>query len=87
MLGVQRLESRTRNVRVDLRCRNVGMPKEELYDTQIRAVIQQVGGERVAQAMRAQRRLDRSAGGISLDQDPEHLATHRTGALRNEQRV
>ena len=46
------LEPLARNVRVDLRGREIAVPEQHLHHTQVRAVIQQVGGEGVPQGLR-----------------------------------
>ena len=57
---VQLLQPLARDVRIDRRRRDVGMPEQELHDAQIRAVIEQVGRERMPQGVRRQvRRRDR----------------------------
>ena len=53
--GVQLLQSLARHVRVDGRRRDVGVTEEQLDDAQIRAVIEQVSGERMPQHVRGQR--------------------------------
>ena len=57
MLGMQCLEPRPRDVRVDLRRRDVGMAQQQLHDAQIGAVVQQMGRERVAQPVWRQRSM------------------------------
>ena len=84
MLRVQRFQSCARDVGINLRGRNIGVAKQQLDNSQIGAVIQQVRGERMTQSMRRQRRVDRGACTVALDQYPKHLATHRMRALRDE---
>ena len=55
MLRVQLLQSFARYVRINLRRRNIRMPEQQLHDSQIGAVIQQVRGKRMAQGMRRNR--------------------------------
>ena len=48
MLSVQLLQPFARDVGVNLRGGDVGMPEQQLHDAQIGAVIEQVGSERMA---------------------------------------
>ena len=52
MFGVQLLHALAGNVRINLRGGDVGMPQEHLHHAQIRAVVEQVGSEGVAQGVR-----------------------------------
>ena len=52
MQGVQFLHTLAGDVRVDLRRREITVAEEHLHDTQIRAVVQQVRRESVAQSVR-----------------------------------
>ncbi len=78
MRRVQLLQPLARDVRVDRRRRDVGVPEQQLHDAKIGAVVQQMRCERMAQYMGRQRRL-RNAGahGIALDERPECLARQR----------
>ena len=58
MFAVQILQSFAGNVGVNLRCRKVAVPQQQLNDAQIRAAVQQMRRERVAQAMRRQFFID-----------------------------
>ena len=49
VLRMQRLEPLPRHVGVDGGGRNIGMPQQQLHHTQIRPVVEQVGGKGVAQ--------------------------------------
>ena len=73
-----------RHMRINLRGRNIGVPQQQLHHTQIRTVIDQVGGEGVSQRMRRDWffhvRLDR----VALDHVPEHLPRHGAATLRDE---
>lgn len=46
------LQSRTRHMGVDLRRREITVPEQHLHHTQVGAVIEQMGGEGVAQGVR-----------------------------------
>ena len=52
MRGVQAFQALPGDVRIDLRRRDIGMPEHQLYDPQIGAVVEQMGGESVTQHMR-----------------------------------
>jgi hypothetical protein len=52
VLLVQRLQSLARDVRINLGGRDVGVPQQELDDTQIRPVVQEVRRKGVPQRMR-----------------------------------
>ncbi len=58
------LQSLFENMRIDLRCRDVGVAEKRLHDAQIGAGLQQMTRERVPQHMRTDgfRRQPRSAG-------------------------
>ena len=49
---VQLLEALARNVRVNLRGRNIRVPQQHLHHAQVCAVIEQMGGKRMPQRMR-----------------------------------
>ena len=86
MRGVERFEAFARDVGVDLRRRDVGMAEQQLDDAEVGAVVEQVGGEGVAQDVR--RQLVGGDGGlqrVALDQLPEGLAGHRGTAAGDEQ--
>src|SRR5579872_7370253 len=72
-LVIELLQPRPRNMRVDLRCGDVGVPKHHLYGPQVRAVFQQMRGERVTQHMRRDVRSDSRLPGIANDLHPESL--------------
>ena len=56
VLRVQLLQPLARDVRVDRRRRDVGVAEQQLHDAQIRAVVQEMRRERVAQHVRRQAR-------------------------------
>jgi hypothetical protein len=49
---MQRFQPLARDVRVDLRGRDIGVPEQELNDAQIRAVVEKVRRECVPQRVR-----------------------------------
>ena len=51
------------HVGINLRRGNVGMAEQRLHHAQIRAIVQKVAGEGVAQHVRAQLRRPQSGGG------------------------
>ena len=51
MPRVQLLQAFARNVGVNLRGGNVGMPEQQLHDAKIGAVIQEMRGKRVPQSV------------------------------------
>lgn len=52
MLLMQRLQPCLRDMRINLRCGEVGMAEEHLDHTQVGAVVEQVRGESMAQGVR-----------------------------------
>ena len=52
MLTVEVLQPFLGNMCIDLRCREVAVPQQQLYDTEIGTAIQQMGGECVTKAVR-----------------------------------
>src|ERR1044071_3666693 len=85
--GVQRLQALARDVRVDLRGGDVGMPEKELHDAQISAVIDEVRGKGMAQHVRRELLAGNRARAIAPDQVPERLARHPGAALGEEKLV
>ena len=76
MVGMQLLEALARDMGVDLRGGDVGVSKQELDHAQVGAMVEQMGGEGVAQGVRRQRRVDARVQGVALEQGPEHLPRH-----------
>jgi hypothetical protein len=58
MLRVQRFKSLSGYVCVNLRRRDIRMPEQHLHHPQIRAMIEQMRGKRMAQYMGGQRRMN-----------------------------
>jgi len=73
VLCVQRLEPRPCHVRIDLGRRDIAVPQQQLNDTQIRAVIEEMGGEGMAQGVWRQGLCDPGTHGVALDEIPERL--------------
>ena len=63
------------------------MTEQHLYDAQIGAVIEKVGGEGVAQSVRGEWFGDPGLDGIALDELPEGLARHAVAAAGRKQEV
>ena len=71
------------DVGVDLGGVDVGVSEHELYGTQIDAVVDEVGGEGVAQAVRAERG-DAGGFGVVFDNHPRELAGNTAAFLADE---
>lgn len=71
------------DVGVDLGGVDVGVSEHELYGTQIDAVVDEVGGEGVAQAVRAER-SDAGGFGVVFDNHPRELAGDAAAFLADE---
>ena len=52
------------------------MAQQHLHRAQVRAVVEQVRGEGMAQGVRRQRRVDAGAARLLLDDHPEHRPGH-----------
>ena len=74
MASVNLPQSFARDMRVDLRRRDVGMAEHGLDRTQVSAVFQQVRGKRMPQGMRRDVAVDPRLPGAALDNLPETLA-------------
>ena len=74
-LSMHALEPRTIDMRVDLRCGNVGMTEQLLDLPQIGTSRQQVCRKTVAKRVRIDRRRSPGADRVLLDQDPNRFAT------------
>ncbi len=55
------------------------MAEQQLHHTQVSAVVEQMGGESVAQGVGRQRYVDTGLARIGLDAHPEHLPRHAGG--------
>lgn len=87
VLSVQRLEPRPCHVRIDLGGRDIAVSQKQLNDSQIRAVIEEMGGEGMAQGVWRQGLCDPGTHGVALDEIPECLAGQGSPAPRDEQKV
>src|SRR5688572_26387022 len=76
MLGVQFLHALAGNMGIDLRGREVTMAEQHLYDSQICAMVEQMGREGMAQCMRRKLLGDARLACITLDDVPKGLARH-----------
>src|SRR3546814_2591107 len=87
VLRMELLEVLARDQGVDLGGRQRAVPQQHLQRAQVGAVVEQVGGEAVPQAVRADLgRVDGGGGGVALDQGPELLPARRGPAGGPEQR-
>jgi len=68
VLLVQRFQPLARHVGVNLRGRDIGVAEQHLHDTQIRAVVEQMRGESVAQRVGRERFARERLPGALLDQ-------------------
>ena len=82
---MQILHSLARDMRIDLCRRDITVPEQELDDTQIGAVIEQMRRERVPDRMRRKLLLDAGFLRVALDYVPEGLARHAIAPTRREQ--
>ena len=82
---MQILHSLARDMRIDLCRRDITVPEQELDDTQIGAVIEQMRRERVPDRMRRKLLLDAGFLRVALDYVPEGLARHAIAAPRWKQ--
>src|SRR5215470_14938896 len=73
MLRVQLFETLARHVRVDLRRREVAVPEQHLHDTQICAMVQEMGSEGMAERVRRELLGDAGLARVALDDVPEGL--------------
>src|SRR5580704_16971027 len=58
------------DVRIDLCCRYIRVPEHFLDDAQVRAVVEQVGGETVAQRVGCDGFVDAGDAGVFFDEHP-----------------
>jgi len=71
---------------VDLRGRDVAVAEHLLHGAQIRAALEQMRGEAMAQGMRADPCKTRISGGPSFERLEKSLPGHRAAESRNENR-
>src|SRR6185295_5872729 len=82
---VDRPEPRFEHVCVDLCGREVGVAEHQLDRTQVRAALEQMRGERVAQHVRAERARQVGFARVLLENLPEPDAAQRAAARVHEQ--
>jgi len=87
VVGVKLLEPLSRDMGVDLGRRQVAVAKQHLHHPQIGAVVEQMGGEGVAQGVRREVFADARLQGVTLDELPERLARHAVAAASGEEEV
>src|SRR5258706_2028773 len=87
MLGVELLEPLARDVRVDLRGRDVRMSEQELHHPQVGAVVDEVRREGVAQHVRRELLARDGARAVAPGEMPERLARHARTAGGVEQDI
>src|SRR5690606_14147909 len=87
VLGVQLLQAGTGDMGVDLGGGQVAMPQQHLPRPQVGAMVEQMGGEGMAQGVWRQRLADAGHPGLVLDAVPEGLAGHLLAAQAGEQHV
>src|SRR5690349_15885021 len=83
--AVQLFHALAGDVCVDLCSRYIAVAEQQLDYTQVRAVIEQVRRERVADRMRRELLLDAGLACVALDDVPESLARHTIAAARREE--
>src|SRR3569833_1359478 len=87
VLTVHLFQTLASHVCVDLCSRQITVTQQHLYDAQVRAVIEQMRGERVPQGMRRELFGYTGLTGVALDDVPEGLARHPITPPRREQIV
>src|SRR6185437_2544049 len=87
MLRVQLFHTLARDVRIDLCRRQIAVAEQHLHHAQIRAVVQQMRGECVAQRVRRELAIHAGLARVALDDVPEGLARHAITASRREHAV
>src|SRR6476469_3760920 len=85
MHGMEPLQPFARYVSINLRGGNVSVAQQQLDDTQVGSVVEEVGGERMTQCMGRRQPGYASLAGIAFDQIPECLACHGGTTSGNEQ--
>src|SRR5262249_20232582 len=87
VLGMQLFQALSRNVRIDLRGRDVCVPKQQLHHPEIGAMVQKVRRKRMAQGVRRDSATNTSLNCVALDQVPKRLTGHRLRTRCDEQLV
>ncbi len=73
---MDRLQAHLRHMGVNLRCGQITMPEQHLHHSQIRPMIEQMRGKRMAQCMGRQLRFNMRHFRIKLNSMPEGLSRH-----------
>lgn len=81
---VDLLQSTALDMGVDLRSGNTCMPQHRLHRTQVRPVIEQMGGKRMPEHVRRDRRSDPGPLGLLSQERPEVLPSERPSASGHE---
>jgi hypothetical protein len=84
---MQRLKSLPGNMGIYLGSRQVRVPKQHLYNTQVSAIIEEVGCKGMSQSVWGKVFLYTRSRSITLDPVPECLAGHRHWPVSGEQGV
>ena len=87
MLGMERLQAGARHVGVDLGGREIAVAEQQLHHAKIGTVVDQVGGEGVAQGVGGEVFVDTGSQRVLLDPVPEGLAGHAATPPRGEEGV
>src|SRR5881394_4082771 len=84
---VELLEPLARDVRVDLRGRDVGVAEQELHHAKVGAVVDEVRREGMAQHVRRELLAGNGARAVAPDEMPERLARHARAAGGDEENI
>ncbi len=88
MLLMQLTQPLGGDVRINLRGREIAVSQQHLYDTQVGAAVQQMGGEDVPQHVRRQFfTVNARQHGVMLDAVPEGLARHLSRQQRQQRQA
>src|SRR5690606_28515932 len=87
MAGMQLPQALPCDVGINLRSRYVGVSQQHLHDSEVRAMIEQVGGKCVTQDVRRQGGMDVRPQRVLAYELPECLAGHGSGPARHEEGV
>ena len=81
------LEPLPGDVRVNLRCRNIGVAQKQLQHPQIGTMIEQMGGKRMAQGVGRQDFPGDRNFCVTLQQVPESLSGHACATRGHKQEI
>src|SRR4051794_37006485 len=87
MLRVKLLQPFASDMGVDLRRRYIRVPEQDLHDTKIGAVIEEMRCEGMPQRVRRNGCIQRGARSVAFDELPERLPRHGLSASRHEKIV